>query len=55
MRALRMIQRGDIKRRQACVGAPWVIKTEDVAPFGTRQRPKRPVTSNPAQQALDFQ
>jgi DNA invertase Pin-like site-specific DNA recombinase len=55
MTALRMIQRGDIKGRQACVGAPWVIKTEDVAPFSARQRPKKPVTPNPAQQALNFQ
>ena len=37
MTALRMIRRGDIKGRQACKGAPWVIKAEDVAAFGTRK------------------
>ena len=38
MTALRMIRRGDLKGRQACKGAPWVIKAEDVAAFGIRQR-----------------
>ena len=55
MTALRMIKRGDIKGRQVCAGAPWVIKAEDVAPFRTRHRPKRPVTPNRAQQVFDFQ
>jgi DNA invertase Pin-like site-specific DNA recombinase len=55
MTALRMIRRGDIKGRQACAGAPWVIKAEDVAPFSAMQRPKGPVTPNPRQQAFDFQ
>jgi DNA invertase Pin-like site-specific DNA recombinase len=36
MTALRMIRRGDLKGRQACKGAPWVIKAEDVAAFGPR-------------------
>ena len=26
-----MIRRGDVKGRQVCKGAPWVIKAEDVA------------------------
>jgi hypothetical protein len=34
MTALRMIQRGTLKGRQLCRGAPWVIKAEDVAIFG---------------------
>ena len=34
MTALRMIRRGDLKGRQACKGAPWVIKEEDMAAFG---------------------
>jgi DNA invertase Pin-like site-specific DNA recombinase len=55
MTALRMIQRGDLQGRQACAGAPWVIKAEDLAPFEARQCPKKPVTPNPAQQALDLQ
>jgi len=55
MTALRMIQRGDLSGRQPCAGAPWVIKAEDLAPFEARQRPKKPVTPDPAQQALDLQ
>ena len=38
MTALRMIRRGDIKGRQVCTGAPWVIKAEDVAAFAARKR-----------------
>ena len=55
MTALRMIRRGELKGRQACTGAPWVIKAEDVAAFGTRSRSTGPVTPNPAQQILEFQ
>ena len=38
MTALRMIRRGDLKGRQLCRGAPWVIRTEDVAVFGSAKR-----------------
>jgi DNA invertase Pin-like site-specific DNA recombinase len=55
MTALRMIRRGDLKGRQACKGAPWVIKAEDVAAFGARKRSTGPVTSNPTQQTFEFQ
>src|SRR5271157_2550158 len=55
MTALRMIQRGELKGRQACKGAPWVIKAKDAAPFGPRSRSTGPVTPNPAQQILGFQ
>ena len=55
MTALRMIRRGDLKGRQACKGAPWVIKAEDVAAFGPRSPSTAPVTPNPAQQILEFQ
>jgi len=55
MTALRMIRRGDLKGRQACKGAPWVIKAEDVAAFGSRSPSTGPVTLNPAQQILEFQ
>src|SRR3977135_3878241 len=55
MTALRMIRRGDLKGRQACKGAPWVIKAEDVAAFGSRNPSTGPVTPNPAQQILEFQ
>ncbi len=55
MTALRMIRRGDLKGRQACKGAPWVIKEDDVAAFGSRSPSTGPVTPNPAQQILEFQ
>jgi len=55
MTALRMIRRGDVKGRQACKGAPWVIKAEDVAAFGARKRLTGPVTSNSTQQTFEFQ
>lgn len=55
MTALRMIERGDIKGRQPCPGAPWAIKAESVAPFVTAPRQKRPVTPNPSQRVMDFQ
>jgi DNA invertase Pin-like site-specific DNA recombinase len=55
MTALRMIRRGDIKGRQPCKGAPWVIKANDVADFGAAKRSRGSVTSSPAQQTLEFQ
>jgi len=55
MTALRMIRRGDLKGRQACKGAPWVIKADDMAAFETRSTSTDPVTPNPAQQILEFQ
>jgi DNA invertase Pin-like site-specific DNA recombinase len=55
MTALRLIRRGDIKGRQVCSGAPWVIKAEDVAAFTARKRSSAPVTPNPAQQTFEFQ
>ena len=54
MTALRMIRRGDVKGRQVCKGAPWVIKAEDVAAFAAR-KPSSPVTPNPMQQTFEFQ
>jgi hypothetical protein len=55
MTALRMIRTGDLKGRQACKGAPWVIKAEDVAAFGARKRSTGSVTPNPAQQTFEYQ
>ncbi len=55
MTALRMIRRGDIKGRQPCKGAPWVIKAEDVAAFSEQKRQKGSITPNPAQQSFEFQ
>src|SRR5262245_22750396 len=49
MTALRMIRRGDLQGRQLCRGAPWVIRTEDVAVFGGAKRASRSLTANPAQ------
>jgi len=46
---------GDIKGRQACVGAPWVIKAEDLAGFAKGKRRKPPLTQNTTQRVLDFQ
>jgi DNA invertase Pin-like site-specific DNA recombinase len=56
MTALRMLRRGHIKGRQACVGAPWVIRAEDVEGFakGGKHR-KPPLTQNTTQQVFDFQ
>jgi len=55
MTALRMLRRGDIKGRQACSGAPWVIKTADLTGFIGRKRSAPPLTPNPDQQTFDFQ
>jgi len=50
-----MLRRGDIKSRQACAGAPWVIRAEDLAGFAKGKRREPPLTQNAAQQAFDFQ
>jgi DNA invertase Pin-like site-specific DNA recombinase len=55
MTALRMLRRGDIKGRQVCPGAPWVIKIADLTGFTGRKRSNPPLTPNPDQQAFDFQ
>ena len=55
MTALRMLRRGDIKGRQVCPGAPWVVKAADLTGFTDRMRSKTPLTPNPGQQAFDFQ
>jgi hypothetical protein len=55
MTALRMLRRGDIKGRQVCPGAPWVIKAADLTGFVTGKRARAPLTQNAAQPAFDFQ
>jgi hypothetical protein len=55
MTALRMLRRGEIKGRQACAGAPWVIKAEDLAGFTRGKRRKPPLTPDATQQVVDFQ
>jgi hypothetical protein len=55
MTALRMLRRGEIKGRQACAGASWVIKAEDLAGFASGKRRRPPLTQNATQQILDFQ
>jgi len=44
MTALRMLRRGDIKGRQACAGAPWVIRAGALAGFAKGKRRKPPLT-----------
>jgi DNA invertase Pin-like site-specific DNA recombinase len=55
MTVLRMIRRGDIKGRQPCKGAPWIIKADEIAALGAGKRPKGSVTPNPEQTLLEFQ
>jgi hypothetical protein len=55
MTALRMLRRGDIKGRQVCPGAPWVIKAADLASFGGNSNASRPLTPNGTQRTFDFQ
>jgi DNA invertase Pin-like site-specific DNA recombinase len=55
MTVLRMIRRGIIKGRQLCRGAPWVIKVEDMAAYREQNAPQNSLTSDPAQQSLQFQ
>jgi len=55
MTALRMIQRGVIKGKQLCKGAPWVIKVEDAAAYRAQNAPQRPLSVDPAQQIFEFQ
>src|SRR5260221_6378838 len=52
MTALRMLRRGDIKGRQACAGAPWVIRAEDLAGFKGKRRKPPPLTQNATQHAF---
>jgi DNA invertase Pin-like site-specific DNA recombinase len=55
MTALRMIQRGVLKGRQLCKGAPWVIKMEDAAGYRAQNARQRPLTADSAQQTFHFQ
>jgi excisionase family DNA binding protein len=55
MTVLRMIRRGDIKGRQPCKGAPWVIKADDLAALRAGKPSKGSVTPNPVQHLLEFQ
>src|SRR5713226_2443296 len=48
-------ERGEIKGRQACVGAPWVIRAEDLARLAKGKRRKHPLTQSTTQRVLDFQ
>jgi hypothetical protein len=55
MTALRMLRRGDIKGRQVCPGAPWVIMAADLVSFCGNSNASRPLTPNGGQRMLDFQ
>ena len=45
MTALRMLRRGNIKGRQVCPGAPWVIKAANLAEFAGRRRSEPPANT----------
>jgi hypothetical protein len=55
MTALRMIRHGIVKGRQLCRGAPWVINAADLAAHREQKASRHSLTSNPAQQSLQFQ
>ncbi len=55
MTVFRMIKQGQLKARQVCSGAPWVIKVDDVAHLRHAERRHSPRTADPAQRTLDFQ
>ena len=55
MTAHRIARLGIIKGRQACEGAPWAFKAEDVAAYRAQNAPRRPLTADPAQARFDFQ
>ena len=52
MTVQRMITGGVLQARQACKGAPWVIKVQDLAALKVGRR--RPRTSNSDQKTLEF-
>src|SRR5262245_54924053 len=54
MTALRMLRRGDIKGRQVCPGAPWVIKAADLTSFSKNSNTSGPLTPSSAQRTFDF-
>lgn len=55
MTALRMLRRGTITGRQVCPGAPWAIKSADLAGLSKKKLLAPPLTANPDQQTLAFQ
>ena len=52
MTVLRLIRAGTLKARQACKGAPWVIKVQDLE--AVKNARGRPLTSNPDQKTMEF-
>jgi excisionase family DNA binding protein len=57
MTVVRLIQDGLLPARQACAGAPYVIREDDLARPAIRQAiaKGRPVSSDPRQESLSFQ
>ncbi len=53
--ALRWIRKGLIPAMQACAGAPWVIRKEDLEAFQKAQPTQSPQTANPSQLSIDLQ
>lgn len=55
MTALRMLRRGTITGRPVCPGAPWAIKSADLAGLSKKKLLAPPLAANPDQQTLAFQ
>jgi len=55
MTVLRLIRKGTLEARQACKGAPWVIKASALAALDRSMIGRhRALTSNPDQKSLEF-
>jgi DNA invertase Pin-like site-specific DNA recombinase len=55
MTVLRLIRKGTLEARQACKGAPWVIKASALASLDRSMiGRRRALTSNPDQKSLEF-
>src|SRR5215510_3136186 len=55
MTVLRLIRKGTLEARQACKGAPWVIKASALAALDRSMiGRRRALTSNPDQKSLEF-
>lgn len=53
--ALRLIRKGLLPATQACPGAPWVIRKQDLEEFQTTQPTNGPQTAVPNQLSIDLQ
>jgi hypothetical protein len=53
--AIRPFLRASKRAMQACAGAPWVIRKEDLEAFEKAQPTQSPQTTNPSQLSIDLQ